>query len=1265
MMRAASLLRLSPLLLLTAALVALAVFFVHDARPAAAQSADTIWIATLDLLSNSDSCNEDPITPGTIECSLLLTDNEFTIGDVVYQVTRVDTDPGPQGTRIQFDKAIPANLKSSLTFHVNNRSLPLADATLAQSDKAAIWSNVRSLWSQGDDLSLRLTIRDPATVWIATLDLPSNSDSCDENPITPGTIECSLLLTDNEFTIGGEVYQVTKVDTDPAHQGTRIVLDKAIPANLKSSLTFHVNNRALALADATLANSDKTAIWSNVRSLWSQGDDLSLRLTGASSSDTTLSALTAESSQDGSDFATELTLTPDFATAITSYSAGVGGIVTHARLTPTLSHGTSWVLVNGQAVASGSPSAAIALEMGANTITVRVTAENGSTRDYTVTVQKLTAARLSDLEVLDEYGSLRMRPGKFEGNWPEQTQVIFVAPGIRRVKIKPHWPEASSITVTVSTSDMTQKHVTYSTATVSTSGEESEYLTISDSGGTKLNITVTEGNDTTEYGSKYVTRELNAANADNYLNSMGVSPNPNARMSFSGQSYPGYYNVLHREPGAAGDLIRNVSYQSAGPLTSWWQPASGYPRILPSDPYTPVAGLPQQNSGSITLTPTFDPYVQEYTATVRHEVSSVFVNLSLSHPKASATVNGNSLSTPVSLEVGENVVEVVVTAESGVQRTYTLTITREFPNRPPAVASAIADGTIINESGTRQVSLSDVFTDADGDELTITSNSSGDSVATVSVSADQSTLTVTAKGRGTAVIGVNATDGRGGEIWDLFFVKVKAAPTVASAIADVSELEVDATHQVSMSGVFSDADGDAVTVTQASSSDTSIAAVSAAIDGATAAITAVTVTANSEGTATITVTARDADGNTVSDAFDVTVNAPAAQQQKVNNPPTVSGAIADATIVSESGTRQVSLSGVFDDADGDDLTITARSSDESVATVSVSADYSTLTLTAQGRGTATITVTAADGYDGSVADSYTVTVKSAPVVASAISDVSGLEEGATQDVSLSGVFSDGDGDALTITASSSDEGKATVSVAADRSALTVSGVSEGTATITVTAQDADGNTVSDAFQVEVVQIPEPEPEPVQLPGPVLGLELTATHDSVSVRWSAPESGDAPDGYIVNIKRQGGGDGETRRPGAGKTSLTFRDLNGGSTYEVWVRAENEAGKGERTHATVTLPSELPGPVTGLEVAATEDAVTVSWQAPETGGAPDGYIVHVRPEDGAEGSGRTKTPRAKKTRVSFENLEAGQTYKVWVRAQNAAGKGERVHASITLP
>ncbi len=107
-------------------------------------------------------------------------------------------------------------------------------------------------------------------------------------------------------------------------------------------------------------------------------------------------------------------------------------------------------------------------------------------------------------------------------------------------------------------------------------------------------------------------------------------------------------------------------------------------------------------------------------------------------------------------------------------------------------------------------------------------------------------------------------------------------------------------------------------------------------------------------------------------------------------------------------------------------------------------------------------------------DSFTVTVKAAPTVASAISDLSGLETGATREVSLSEVFSDADGDALTITAASSDETIATVVAATDGSKLTLTGVAESTATITVTAQDSDGNRVSDTFDVAVTKAPEPE-----------------------------------------------------------------------------------------------------------------------------------------------------------------------------------------------
>ena len=275
---------------------------------------------------------------------------------------------------------------------------------------------------------------------------------------------------------------------------------------------------------------------------------------------------------------------------------------------------------------------------------------------------------------------------------------------------------------------------------------------------------------------------------------------------------------------------------------------------------------------------------------------------------------------------------------------------------------------------------------------------------------------------------------------------------------------------------------------------------------------------------------------------------------------------------------------------------------------------------------------------------------------------------------------------VTITPASDDEGAATVSPASLTFApsgwdqpreFTVSGVAdddrdgESVGVRHQTASDDAGYNgivlASVAVSVEdttPAQQQQQEPDPVELPGPVMNLQLAATGDSVTVTWEAPATGGAPGNYIVHLRPEGGGPGSgtTKTPEADKTAVTFRDLEDGATYKVWARAQNEAGKGERVHASVTLP-ELPGPVVNLLLSATADSVTVSWQAPETGSAPDGYIVHLEPQDG--GKGATKRPGAGKTTVVFGDLEAGAGYKVWARAQNEHGKGQRVHGVITLP
>ncbi len=85
------------------------------------------------------------------------------------------------------------------------------------------------------------------------------------------------------------------------------------------------------------------------------------------------------------------TLTPAFDRNTTAYTAEVENATDSITVTPVKDSNWASLKVNDKTVASGSASEAIKLAEGANTITIRVTAENGSTKDYTITVTRKAA----------------------------------------------------------------------------------------------------------------------------------------------------------------------------------------------------------------------------------------------------------------------------------------------------------------------------------------------------------------------------------------------------------------------------------------------------------------------------------------------------------------------------------------------------------------------------------------------------------------------------------------------------------------------------------------------------------------------------------------------------------------------------------------------------------------------------------------------------------------------------------------------------------
>ena len=1009
--------RFSPLLLLAAAaLVALTVFFAPaGTEPAQAQTAEVEhWSADLtvgNLPPNLWRGYTSVLNKG------MLSDNDFVYESVTYVISNL-TDRGNGDVLLELNKPITASMKAALTLRIRGRELPLADA-VAPHPNILRWENTGWRFSLNDVVAVKLIT--PATtapplppvdltgtrkVWYATL--AAESASSGETGYVSNGFQGTL--SDTNITYAGADYVVEDLFVDPEVGSGRLSFGfTSNPTSLKSAmpaLTLNVGNtlsdiRQFALSDATVNGNDLR--WTNTGLSWAEGDTVRVWLT-VKLSELNLPTLTAS--------------------------------------------------ISGDPREGGSP-----VDLWSATLTVQDLAKDPNTHP------SAPANRGCDDSQTGAHCSSALTDNDFTFNGVEYT-VKGISSNKRKViqdrnnPFRIHkYPESIKLTL-----DKTIPESLHSCLTLDVDGRQiplargklsrsktndvvNDTLTLTEISGVGWGLNWSAGG-TVQLKlpddacliltlSEPVTEETSmqwriGGTTDNYI------PHPNP------------YATLPASSGTAVDyeFIKLPTF-AAGSTSA-------------STPIKPVDDNAIEGCETLilamTMWPGYRAVTERFTAYIEdNDGGTPCVIL-----KAQQGVPG--------LRVTEAPTDYVVPGYSkpdgspgSVGDDKTGALPTESSNSAPTVAAPLADMFEPAVGGGKEIDLSNVFADPDGDALTYSASTTNEDISVGYI--DGTRLLVLALSRGTATITVTADDGNGGLVSDSFTVTVKEAPTVANPIADISSLEAGASKKISLSGVFADADGDALTLS-AESSDTDVAT-------ATVSSGSLTVTAQQAGTATITVTAQDSDGNQISDTFDVTVNAAQQQQQqKTNSAPTVARAIADATIVNESGTHQVSLSGVFDDADGDNLTVTADSSDETVATVAVSADYSTLTVTAKARGTATVTATADDGNGGTVDDTFTVTVKAAPVVASAITDVSDLEVEANRNVGLSGVFSDADGDALTLSAASSDTAVAMVAVATDGTNLTVTGVAEGTATITVTAHDSDGNSVSDTFDITVTVEPE-------------------------------------------------------------------------------------------------------------------------------------------------------------------------------------------------
>lgn len=492
-------------------------------------------------------------------------------------------------------------------------------------------------------------------------------------------------------------------------------------------------------------------------------------------------------------------------------------------------------------------------------------------------------------------------------------------------------------------------------------------------------------------------------------------------------------------------------------------------------------------------------------------ISAVSSNPSLiPHPTVNYTspaATGTLTYMPVANASGTATVTVTLSdGIASVTRTFDVVVT---PVNDEPTLSAIANpAAILEDAGMQTVALAGIsagMPNESSQTLTLTAVSSNPGLIphpTVTYTSPNSTAllsyTPVANVNGTATITVTLTDNGGTDntgddtIQRTFVVTVTAVndPPVFDSIANQTVTEDPGTQTVTITGVRAaavlpggavDEAGQSITFTAVSSNTSLIPDPTITGSGDTRSLT-YTPVGNANGTATITVTE--------SDGFDTLVRTFQINVTPVNDAPTLN-TIGNQTVAEDAPAQTVSLTGIGPGGGADEatqmVTVSAVSSNQSIVpNPTITGSGATRTLNFQplpnANGTVTVTVTVSDGQgpNGTVTQSFTITVNAvndAPTL-DPISNRTVNEDSTARTVLLTGIGPGGGSDEaaqpVTVSATSSNPAivpHPSVTPTGDSRTLTFQPAANatGTVTITVTADDG-GSTVIQTFTISVTAI---------------------------------------------------------------------------------------------------------------------------------------------------------------------------------------------------
>jgi hypothetical protein len=442
-------------------------------------------------------------------------------------------------------------------------------------------------------------------------------------------------------------------------------------------------------------------------------------------------------------------LNETFTAATPSYTQSVANSVTSLTVTPSVADSTARVTVNGTTVVSGQPSAVIPLNVGANPITVVVTAENNSTNSYIITVTRAASANanLSGLSL-----SSGVLNETFATATPSYTQSVANS--------------VTSLTVTPSVADSTARVTVNGTTVVS--GQLSAAILLS-VGANPITVVVTAEDNSTN---SYIVTVTRAANSNAALSSLTIDQGvlspvfsplntdytasvPNSVSSFNLSLIKAGPDETLSVTGAENSSVSDSVYSYNASLqvgvnriqitVTAQNGANNMYTVNVTRAAAPVASGNADLSGLVlssgTLSPVFASGITTYTSNVSNNVYSLTVTTNVYDNRSTMTVNGTIVasgqaSSAIGLNVGNNPITIAVTAQNGTTKTYVVTVNRAAKEKsrggdgglttPTNSKVTATDGKLTLPTGkTGEVSLGETVTvaipaDATDKELKIT-----------------------------------------------------------------------------------------------------------------------------------------------------------------------------------------------------------------------------------------------------------------------------------------------------------------------------------------------------------------------------------------------------------------------------------------------------------------------------------------------------------------------------------------------------------------